>query len=113
MFYPIDKNDPFSASSAVFIEWPESFSAKANETIRYFDDSAFLFRYKGQLIITDESLWLTDFGDGSIGSPIGGPRAVLDTMDQVEDWLEAVHSDLEADGYDFERMEFEWEREEA
>ena len=111
---PIDMNDPFSSQFAEYIPWPDSFSEKAKETLRYFDafsrySTAILFRYKGKLIITDESLWLTDYGTGEPGSPIGGPRAELDTMDQVEEWLEDVHSDLEADGLDFESMTFAWE----
>ena len=110
----IDMNDPVAALSAECIAWPDSFSEKAKETLRYFDafsefSTAFLFRYKGKLVITDESLYLTNHGTGEPGSPLGGPRAEFDTMAQVEAWLVDVHSDLEVDGFDFIRMEYDWE----
>ena len=106
--YPIDKNDQLSAELfAAHIEWPQDFSEKAKETLRYFDDTAFLFRYKHRLVITDESLWLTTWGDGTPAHPFGGPRAVLDTMQEVEAWLEQVHDELAEDGWNFETMEYE------
>ena len=114
MLFPIDMNDPVSVYTAEHIEWPATFSKNANESLRYFDafsefSTAYLFRYKGKLVITDESLYLTNHGTGEPGSPLGGPRAEFDTMAQVEAWLEDVHSDLEVDGFDFIRMEYDWE----
>ena len=106
--YPIDKWDQLSAELfAAHIEWPQSFSEKAKETLRYFDDTAFLFRYKHKLVITDESLYLTNYGNGTAAAPFGGPRAVLDTLQEVEEWLELVHDELTEDGWNFETMEYE------
>ena len=58
---PVDMNDPVSALNAELVEWPATFSKKAWECLRYFDvdsnyPTIFLFRYKGKLIATDESL---------------------------------------------------------
>ena len=112
-FYPIDKWDQLSAEmEAEHIAWPETLSDKAKETLRYFDadteySTIFLFRYKERLVITDESQWLTTWGNGTAAAPFGCPRAELKTMQEVEAWLELVHDDLVEDGYDFEKMEYE------
>ena len=94
---PIDKNDVVGALTAIYIPLPGSFSARAHKVWDYLEGTAFLFYYKGRYVVTDESLYLTDHGDGSREAPFGGPRYTCDTLDQVEAWLEYV-----ADRYDEE-----------
>lgn len=94
----IDMNDPASQGEAVEYALPEGFSDKAKACWRYFDGSAFLFAYKGRLVMTDESLYLTEHGDGTSEAPFGAPRAEFDAWDEVEAWLEAVYDELLEDG---------------
>ena len=94
---PIDRNDPASAATAIEYTLPTRFSNKAKACWPYFSGAAYLFEYKGQLVVTDEALELTMAGDGSNGNPLGGPRAVFNTWEELEEWLEAVYDELEAD----------------
>ena len=94
---PIDRNDPECASTAVELEFPETFSHKAWLVIRYMEAAMYLYLYKGEYILTDESLYLTDHGDGSHEAPLGGPRYVAESLEEVEQWLEEL-----ADCYDEE-----------
>ncbi len=94
---PIDKNDPESAATAIEYGLPTGFSDKAKACWDYFEGAAFLFEYKGRLVMTDESLYLTEHGDGSHEAPFGAPRGEFETWEEVEEWLEAVYDDLEAD----------------
>lgn len=98
---PIDKNDSQSAITAVYIPWdlvtgvmdkPEALAA-----IKYFDGTAWLFKYKGRLVVTDESLWLTEAGDGTKGNPLGGPRFTADSLLEIEEWLAQVWEDVKED----------------
>lgn len=82
---------------AILVGWPDNFSEKAKTVIRYLDDTAFLFLYKGKYVVTDESLWLMEDGDGSSMRPYGSPRFESDTIKEVEGWLESVYNDLRAD----------------
>lgn len=92
---PIDRLDPEAASTAVSVEYPDTLSDKALKAVAYFDDTAFLFRYKGRLVLTDESLWLTQAGDGSRNNPLGFPRWVGDTYEELNEWLEAVTDEIQ------------------
>ena len=76
---PVDRNDPEAAATAVALAFPHELSDNAWRMLNYLDDTAFLFAYKGQLVVTDESLDLTECGDGTPESPFGGPRWVGDT----------------------------------
>ena len=76
---------------------PTGFSGKAKACWQYFSGAAYLFEYKGRLVMTDESLELTEYGDGSHEAPFGAPRGEFDTWEEVEEWLEAVFDDLQAD----------------
>ena len=95
---PIDRNDPEAAATAIEYSLPTSFSGKAKACWQYFSGAAYLFEYKGGLVMTDESLELTAFGDGSHEAPFGAPRGEFDTWEEVENWLEEVFDDLMADG---------------
>ena len=95
---PIDRNNPSHAFTAIPLSWPETFSDRAKSVVTYFDDTAFLFYYDNQYVVTDESLELTEFGDGSPENPVGFPRFVGDSLEKVENWLEAVADDYDADG---------------
>ena len=94
---PVDRNDPESAASAIEYGLPTGFSGKAKACWQYFSGAAYLFEYKGRLVMTDESLELTEYGDGSREAPFGAPRGEFDTWEEVEEWLEAVFDDLQAD----------------
>ena len=59
----------------------------------YLDDTAWIFEYDGKLVITDEGLYLTEFGDGRIKA-YGGPRAEFDSWEDMEEWLELTYQDL-------------------
>ena len=63
----------------------------------YFEGAAFLFSYKGHLVMTDESLYLTEHGDGSHEAPFGAPRGTFDSWDEVEAFLEEVYDELKED----------------
>ena len=91
---PIDRRDPESAASAIELALPAGFSDKAKACWDYFDGTAFLYEYKDQLVVTDESLELTDFGDGTPESPIGFPRWVCDSWEELEQALEQTYDDL-------------------
>ena len=95
---PIDMNDPGSAKTAVELEFPDTFCAFAYDVIRYFEGSMFLFRYKGHYVVTDESLYLTEYGDGSPEAPFGAPRWTGDDLDELEVWLEGIAADYNAVG---------------
>ena len=94
---PVDMNDRENENTAIELSLPTGFSEKAKVCWDYFDGAAFLFEYKGQLVMTNEGLYLTEHGDGSHEAPFGCPRATFDTWEEVETWLEEVYDDLKAD----------------
>ena len=59
-----------------------------------FSGAAYLFEYKGRLVMTDESLYLTEHGDGSYEAPYGAPRGEFETWEEVEAFLEQVFDEL-------------------
>lgn len=85
---PNDPLDPEAAKTAEPIE-PHSvvFSRKAKDALAYLEGCAFLYRYKGRYVLTDESLQLTDT-DGSNGTPVGGPRWTGYSLEELNKWLE-------------------------
>ena len=93
----IDKNNMDGAygATAAVLDWPANLSEKAKKTLRYLDGTAFLFRYLGWYVITDESLWLTEFGDGTMENPYGFPRAEFDTLEEIAPWLASQADALE------------------
>ena len=97
--YPVDKNDPENALTAIYYSVPTGFSAKAKAVMDYLDDTAWIFEYKGKLIMTDESLYLTEHGDGSREAPHGFPRDVFDSWEDMEEWLELTYQDGIDEGY--------------
>ena len=103
---PTDRNDPVGAANAVEIRVPETFSDRAKKVINYFDDTISLYIYKGKFVATDESLELTEYGDGSTVAPYGGPRWTGDSLEELEKWLEAVADDYDKYG-DMEDWEVE------
>ena len=95
---PVDRNDPDSEGEAVEFAVPTGFSDKAKALMEYLDDTGFIFAYKGQLVLTDESLELTEAGDGSHEAPFGGPRMVCDSWEELERRLEEDYDGMKADG---------------
>ena len=95
---PVDRNDPKAAKFALGLTLPEGFSDKAKACWDYFDGAAFIFGYKGRLVVTDEALELTVAGDGSRENPYGGPRWICDSWEELEEILEEVYDELKEDG---------------
>lgn len=94
----VDMNDRENEGTAVELTLPTGLSEKAQACWDYFDGTAFAFEYKGRLVVTDESLYLTAHGDGSHEAPFGFPRWEVDSWEELEQALEAIYDDLEADG---------------
>ena len=95
---PIDRNDPKGAETAIELTLPAGFSDKAQTCWDYFDGTAFLYEYKGHLVVTDESLYLTAHGDGTAEAPLGSPRWECDSWEELETVLEQTYDDLLEDG---------------
>ena len=93
-----DRNDPVAAVTAIEIHFPDTFSYKAWRVIRYFRGTMFLYAYNKQFVVTDESLDLTPFGDGSTEAPIGCPRWTGSSLDELERWLERIADENDASG---------------
>ena len=96
---PIDKNDPENAMTAIFYDLPANFSDKAKAAWDYLDGAAFIFEYKDQLVMTDESLYLTEHGNGTHETPHGFPRDVFDSWEEMEKWLELVYQEGIEEGF--------------
>ena len=94
----IDRNDPQAAATAIELEFPETFSRKAWRVIRYLEGAICLYAYKGRFIVTDESLELTAYGDGSREAPYGAPRFICDSLDELEQTLEDLADCYDASG---------------
>ena len=90
---PVDMNDPEHAETAVEFPFPENFSQKAKQGIKYLEGAIALFYYNDKFVVTDESLCLTEHGDGSENSPVGCPRWTGESLLEMEKWLEAVADD--------------------
>ena len=56
----------------------------------------FLYVYKGKFVATDESLELTEYGDGSPEKPFGAPRWTGGSLDELEHWLEQIADEYDA-----------------
>lgn len=95
---PTDRNDPDGAAEAIELSVPTGFSDKAKALMDYLDGTAFIFAYKGQLVLTDESLELTEAGDGTHEAPYGGPRMVCDSWEELEKRLEEDYDGMKAEG---------------
>ena len=94
---PVDRSDPAASAGALELTLPAGFCEKARAVWDYLNGAAFIFQYKGRLVVTDESLDLAPFGDG-IREAIGCPRWVLDSWDELEAVLAADYEYLKADG---------------
>ena len=93
MLQAVDRQNPSHAHTARLQYTPSWFGKKARKALQYLDDTCFIFKYDGNLVITDESLELTEAGDGSLGNPIGFPRAVCKSWRGVEDYLNEVYEE--------------------
>ena len=96
--HPIDRNNPEQAATAIELTLPTGLSAKAWKCWDYFDGTAFAYEYQGRLVVTDEALELTEYGDGSHEAPFGAPRWVCDSWEELEQILEETYDDLKEDG---------------
>ena len=73
-------------------------SEDAKMVIRYFEGTMFPFLYNDHIVVTDESLELTAFGDGSPKAPFGFPRYEDNDLRGVEIWLEDCAEQFDNDG---------------
>ena len=96
---PVDRNDPEAADTAVEITLPATFSDNAKAVWDYLEGAAYLYVYKGRLVVTDESLELTAAGDGSRANPYGCPRWTVNTFEELEQELEKTYEDLKDEGW--------------
>ena len=94
----VDRSDPVAAKTAIELQFPKTFSARAWRVIRYMEGALYLYSYKGKFVTTDESLELTEYGDGTKESPYGCPRWIGDSLEDLEWWLESVADDNDAMG---------------
>ena len=94
----IDRIDPQAAATAIELEFPKTFSKKAWRVIRYMEGAMYLYSYKGKFVATDESLELTEYGDGSHERPYGAPRFACDTLNELEVILEDLADLYDASG---------------
>lgn len=95
--HPIDRNNPEQAATAIELSLPTGLSAKAWKCWDYFNGTAFAYEYQGKLVVTDEALELTEYGDGSHEAPFGAPRWVCDSWEELEQILEETYDDLKED----------------
>ena len=93
-----DRNDPKAAITAIELRFPPTFSERAWKVINYFDGTMFLYVYKGKFVVTDESLDLTEAGDGSAEAPFGAPHWIGESLEDLEKWLLQIADEYDADG---------------
>ena len=96
--FPVDMNDRENERTAVEFSLPAGFSKRAQRFWDYLDGTAFLYSYKGHLVVTDESLYLTFTNDDIHEVPFGGPRWVCDSWEELEHNLEDAWNELLEDG---------------
>lgn len=83
---PVDNNDVGNESTAIEYELPNNFSEKAKKYWEYLEGAAFIYEYEGRLVITDESLELTEYKNGA-------PRWVFNSWKELEEMLEMCYDD--------------------
>lgn len=91
--FPIDRTnlDGRMGATAEAIEWEDvELSDKAKLGLRYLEGAAFLFKYEGKYIVTDEGGDLQAYGDGSLEKPYGCPQGEFDTLDEINTWFEEL-----------------------
>ena len=96
---PTDRQDPEAARTAIEYGLPTGFSIKAKRFWKYLEGAAYIFSYCGRLVVTDESLELTDGGDGTRENPTRCIRGSFDDWDALECWLEAEYDAAIAEGW--------------
>lgn len=97
---PIDhnSNDCHYGMTAVPVEWPDNLTSSRKMALAYWEDDAAVFKYMGRYVITDDSGALTAWGNGSEDNPFEEPLAVLDTEEDVRDWLDDTYREAREDG---------------
>lgn len=95
---PVDMNDRGHEHTAVELSLPTGLSEKAHACWDYFDGTAFAYEYKGRLVVTDESLYLTEHGDGTREAPFGFTRWEVESWEELEKALEATYDELKEYG---------------
>lgn len=91
--FPIDRTnlDGKMGATAEPIDWDDlELSDKAQLGLRYLEGAAFLFKYEGKYVVTDEGGDLKECGDGSRENPYGFPQGEFDSLDEINPWLEEV-----------------------
>lgn len=98
---PIDMNNVGNESTAIEYKLPDNFSEKAKKFWAYLEGAAFIFEYESRLVITDESLYLTEYEDGNSNVLCGAPRWIFDSWKELEEMLENCYDDY---GEDIEEL---------
>lgn len=83
---PVDNNDVGNETTAIEYELPDNFSEKAKKYWEYLEGAAFIYEYEGRLVITDESLELTEYENGA-------PRWVFNSWEELEEMLEMCYDE--------------------
>lgn len=97
---PVDYSDPEGAKDAIEYAVPDGFCEEAKAMMNYLEGAAFIFSYKGNLVLTDETLELTECRPGKLGIPenlVGGPRVVCPDWNDLECWLTACYEEMESE----------------
>ena len=87
---PEDMSCPEDADTAIEYSLPRNFSDKAKAFWKYLDDTAFIFEYKGDLVITDESLQLREYTSDLYNL---APRWTMDSWEELEKMLELCYNE--------------------
>lgn len=87
---PEDMLCPEDADTAIEYSLPRNFSDKAKAFWKYLDDAAFIFEYKGDLVITDESLQLREYSSDLYNL---APRWTMGSWEELEKMLELCYND--------------------
>lgn len=96
---PYDANNEdgyYGFKGAIPCDWPAGLSDKAKVALEYLDGTAYLFKYMGNFVVTDEGGWLTPYKKGG---EIAFPRKILSSIDELEPWLEAVYDNALKNGW--------------
>ena len=100
---PVDPSDPEAAATAMPLCFPHELSDNAWRVLNYLEGAVALYAYKGQLVVTDEALTLTERSEGNY---FGGPRYVCSSYIELEAWLESNYWDWEENGCTTHEQQF-------
>lgn len=87
--------------AAIELQFPPTFSGRAQRVLRYYDGKLFLFAWQDKFVMTDDGLLLDDGyyrGSGMLGwrgNDLGGLEAWLEAIaDSLDDWQPSGWQDV-------------------